>query len=394
MFIMKQINSLEFKKWLSNFLLIFAGIVVYAIVINAGAIFLALDRFVGYMSPFIAGAIIAYILNIPCSKIEKRLMLRKNKFIVKKARGISVLFTFLITIILIVVVMCMVIPQIVESTVDFVQAFPSYYSNAVDLITHLNNGGLGDLGLESSIEEMLIAALDGFQTKLINTFDFDFLWRSLLKVLNVSTYLINVTLAIISSVYLLLDPTSIKRFCLKVIYAFLPEKTSVVLVKYLRNTDIYFKRFLLCNTIDGIIVGIASVVGLSIINVKYSFALGVLEGVTNLIPYFGAIFGSLLVVIIVLLTVGPGKALIVGIFLFVLQQIDGQIIKPKLFGDSFNISPFVVIVSITLGGLYYGILGIVIAIPLVAIIKNIIEDILEYQIRKKKKKIVDNNASN
>ena len=377
----------EVNKWISQFLLIIAGIIGYVIIINYAVIGPWIGQLVGYLSPFLAGAVIAYLLDIPCSRFERALLKRRNRFVRAWARGLSIFFTLSICAMAIVFFIGMLIPQLAKSISEFIQNFPYYYANIVEFINAIESDGFAFLGLGDTIEFFLNSLLEGLaHTDLKNTLNLNFIWDSLRRVLTVSTYMINILIAIITSIYLLFDSKNIRQFFKKIFDAFAPEKSSKVISRYLKDANEYFKKFLYCNTLDGIMVGLISIVGFSISGVQYGVILGIFEGIANMIPYFGAIVGSVLVTIIVLIADGWSKALIVGVFLLVLQLIDGNVIKPKLYGDSFNISPFVVLLSITLGGSYYGVLGMIIAIPVVAIIRNIINDILEYRINKKKRK--------
>lgn len=367
----------EFKKWTKNLLLVLAGVVGYVIIVNYAMIGAWFSRLFKYLSPFFAGAIIAYILDIPTRIFEKSISKSKNKFIKKYAGSLSVICTLLIVLLLATVSIWLLIPQIKHSISNFVQNFPYYYENAINYINNFEY-----LGAEDAIKSFLNSLLESIsQPDLLG---FSFIWSSLRKVLTVSTYMLNAFITVTTAIYLMFDSKNIASFFGKIFYAFVPEKYSKVLSKYLKDANDYFKTFLYCNTVDGVIIGIVSTIGLAIIGAPYAVILGIVEGVTNMIPYFGAIIGSILVSIIVLITSGLNKALIVGLFLFILQMIDGHIIKPKLYGGSFNISPFLVILGITLGGIYWGIIGMIIAIPIIAIIRNIINDILEYRIKLKK----------
>ena len=357
-----------------------AGIVGYVVVINFGAINAWFGRLAGYLSPFFAGAIIAYLLDIPCFQIEKMLRKIKLDFFRKRARGISIILTLSICSLLMAIFVRMLIPQLTKSTADFIQNFPFYYENVLLFFGGLEDGALY-LGLENALSNITTSWFESLSQ--IDFLSFNFIWDSIRKVLGVSTYMVNIVLAIVTSIYLLFEKKNMLAFFKKVFYAFYPEKSRDIVARYFKDANDYVKKFMYCNTLDGVIVGVASVIGIAIVGVPYAVILGIIEGVTNMIPYFGAIAGSVLVSLIVLVTDGFTKALIVGIFLFVLQMIDGNVIKPKLYGGSFKVSPFVVILSITLGGIYYGVLGMILAIPVVAIIKNIINDILEYRIKQK-----------
>ena len=138
---------------------------------------------------------------------------------------------------------------------------------------------------------------------------------------------------------------------------------------------------------DAILVGILVSIAMSILGVKYSVLLGFMIGLFNLIPYFGAIVAVIIAVLITILTGGFGKALLMAIVVIILQQIDANIINPKIVGDSLEISQLLVIFAVTIGGAYFGILGMFLAVPVVAILKLIIDDFIDEKNSQKKKEI-------
>ena len=140
--------------------------------------------------------------------------------------------------------------------------------------------------------------------------------------------------------------------------------------------EIFFK-FLTSQIIDAMIVGILVAIGLSILNVKYAVLLGFIIGLFNLIPYFGAIIGVGISILITIFTGGITKAAIMAVTIIILQQIDANVINPKIIGDSLNISPLLVIFAVTIGGAYFGMLGMFLGVPVVTVIKMLLEEFIE-----------------
>ena len=129
--------------------------------------------------------------------------------------------------------------------------------------------------------------------------------------------------------------------------------------------------------LDGIVVGILTSIAMSILGVKYAVVLGIMIGLFNMIPYFGAIIAVIVATIITIITGGLTQAIWMIVIVTILQQIDANIINPKIVGESLKISPLLVIFAVTLGGAYFGILGMFLAVPIAAIIKVLIEDYIE-----------------
>ena len=157
--------------------------------------------------------------------------------------------------------------------------------------------------------------------------------------------------------------------------------------KYFIKGNTVFFKFLTSQVLDAILVGILVSIAMSILGVKYSVLLGFMIGLFNLIPYFGAIVAVIIAVLITILTGGFGKALLMAIVVIILQQIDANIINPKIVGDSLEISQLLVIFAVTIGGAYFGILGMFLAVPVVAILKLIIDDFIDEKNSQKKKEI-------
>ena len=148
-------------------------------------------------------------------------------------------------------------------------------------------------------------------------------------------------------------------------------------VRYFTNGNQIFFRFISSQVIDGFVVAVITCIAMSIIGVKYSLLLGVFIGISNLIPYFGAIVGVGVSIIITLLTGGWKQAIIMAIVVVVLQQIDANIINPRITGSRLQISPLLVIFAVTIGGAYFGVIGMFIAVPIATLIKLMVQDFIE-----------------
>ena len=155
--------------------------------------------------------------------------------------------------------------------------------------------------------------------------------------------------------------------------------------KYFARTNEIFCKFLASQFLDAIVVGILASIAMSIMNVKYAVLLGIFIGIFNMIPYFGAIIAVIISIIITILTGGLSRAIQMAIVVIILQQIDANIINPKIVGESLKMSPLLVIFSVTIGGAYFGILGMFLAVPIAAVLKLIICDFIDYNYKRKEK---------
>ena len=155
------------------------------------------------------------------------------------------------------------------------------------------------------------------------------------------------------------------------------RKTNRRLGSYFRKTNEIFYKFISSQVLDAVVVGTIISIALVMMKVKYGILLGLMIGLLNIIPYFGAIVGVIIAVIITIFTGGIGQALAMTIVVVILQQIDANIINPKIVGNSLKLSPILIIFAVTVGGAYFGILGMFLAVPVIAILKILILDYIE-----------------
>ena len=202
--------------------------------------------------------------------------------------------------------------------------------------------------------------------------------------LNFVNGIFDVFVMIIVSIYLLYSRKEIQGFFNKTITAFFNQDVSDIVSKYIEKTNYIFFRFVTTQILDGFIVAIIVSIALSIMRVKYAVALGFLIGISNLIPFFGAIIGVGVTGIVTLFTGGFSQALFSLVVITILQQLDANILNPILLGESLEVNKILIITSVIVGGAYFGPIGMFLAVPVVTIITVIINDILDEKLRNKK----------
>ena len=365
----------NFSKWVYWFLLAVAIILVYKFLDNFTAIGNAIGKFIGVISPFLAGTLMAYLLYIPASRIEKKLLKSKKKFLKKKARGLSVFITFTLTILLIILLVNVILPVVTESVVELINNFQNYWNTTINKLNELPE----DSFLKSEkVTEAIKEIGDNIQNidlkKYINP---EKITEYVKGVLGVASGIFDIFVTIIVSVYILLQRTQIVEFFKNLTMAIFGEKACNKISKYVHNSNHIFFKFISGQLIDGVVVGILVTIAMSIIGVKYSILLGFMIGLFNIIPYFGAIVAVGLSILITIITGGLSKAFWMALIVIILQQIDSNIINPKIIGDSLEISPLLVIIAVTVGGAYFGVLGMFLAVPVAAVFKIIINDWIE-----------------
>jgi len=206
-------------------------------------------------------------------------------------------------------------------------------------------------------------------------------------IIGFATTLFDIFVTVVVSIYLLAERSQILEFTRKLCGAIFNNTAYKTIGKYFRKSNEIFFKFVSSQMLDAIIVGILTSIAMSILGVKYAILLGFMIGLFNLIPYLGAIIAIVLAIIITIFTGGITQAIWMTIVVIILQQIDANIINPKIIGNSLEISPILIIFSVTVIGSYFGIMGMFLAVPIVAIIKLVINDFINY--RESKKEIIE-----
>lgn len=367
-------NKGKLTKWLYWFLFAVAVILVYKTLDNFSAIGAWIKNLIDVLMPFIVGLLIAYLLYIPCRKVESLYRkTKKLKFIQKRARGLSILTVYLIVIIILAIGINFLMPIIASSIIDLVSNIQGYYNTLMVNIENLPDDSILN-------NEMVLDIIQSIQNiDLKQYINIDKIAEYAKGVINVAGGIIDFFVAIIVSIYLLLQRREIMEFFKKLGRAMFKEKTYHNFGKYFDRTNNIFFNFLAGQFLDGIIIGIITSIAMSIIGVKYAVLLGFMIGIFNLIPYFGAIIAVAIAALITLLTGGLGQCLIMVIVVIILQQIDANIINPKILGNSLKISPLLVIFAVPVGGAYFGFWGMFLSVPIVAVIKLLLTDYIEYK---------------
>lgn len=382
------------------FILAVAVIITWHIVGSWGIIAGAVNYFWGIITPFLYGLILAYILNMPCSAIQNLLVKTGKPFIVNRSRGFAVLILFILVLGLTALTLNLIIPTIYNSIVLFINEFETYQQRLFTFINSINNWDFPDFFGEIYIDpDELMPALTGIFTSFVENFDGENVAAIATVVGNIFGSLFSTMfhgiLTIVSSIFLLFQRDIILQFVRRLTAAFTAEKTYAFILKYAGKLNFNFRMYIYTQTIDGIILGTLMTVVLAIAGSPFFLVLGLMLGIFNYIPYFGSIVGTAVALVVVAFTQGMGVALILLPIMFFIQQMDGNFIQPKLMGGSFKLSPLLIIVSVTIGGAYAGILGMLMAIPIVAVLKDILDSIMLDREKKKEahKRMINENES-
>ncbi len=374
-------NKKEWRKWLYWFSFAVAVIAVYKVISSVSSIFGVFGNFFQIIAPFFMALLLAYILYMPCKGIENALKTSKCNFLDKHSRGLSVFFTYLITFLTIFIIINFVIPNVVTSVKDLIANVPNYYNSALEYLENLDDDSLlAKLKINEYIKEL--QEID-ILTEAVKWIDLENINSYIQGIVGATKFVFDLFVTIVVSVYMLLERNDIKSFLVNLSGAIFSKKTNESISTYFRKTNSIFFSYISGQIIDAVVVGFIIGIALSIMKVKYGILLGFLVGLFNIIPYFGAIFAVTLTILITIFTGGIAKAIAVGIIIIILQQIDANIINPKILGTSLNLSPILVIFAVSVGGSYFGVLGMFLGVPAIAFIKLLLTNFIEYRNKKR-----------
>ena len=369
---MNEIKS-HGKKWLYWFLFAVAVIIVYKALDSFTDVMHALGTFFEVITPFLAGIFIAYLLYLPSRKLEQLIKKAKPKFISKRARGISVILVYLIVLLLIIILFTVIVPILFQSVVDLINNIPGYVQTVIDDYNNLPE----DSFWKSAIVNDTITNIQNLDIK--QYFQLDKILEYASGAISAVFSIVDIFIALIVSIYILIQRKQILDFLKRLAKAIFHKKTYNILGKYFDDSNTIFCKFITSQFLDAIVVGILVSIALTIMGVQYAPVLGFFIGLFNMIPYFGAIIATAIAAIITLITGGLSQAIWMLIVVIILQQIDANIINPKIVGKSLKMSPLLVIFAVTVGGAFFGVLGMFLAVPIMAIVKLIVEDYIDYK---------------
>jgi predicted PurR-regulated permease PerM len=366
-----------FLRGVTYFLVVAACILLYFLMLRFDKVSQTISGIVKIMEPVIYGFAIAYLLNPIVKRVDKYLVpvLNKTKF-KKKAksisRGIGVAAALLIFIGVIVIFFNLLIPRLYDSVYNLVKTVPSGLNRMMD---NLNNIKFDD----SVLGSMIKAAIKEGSTSLQKWLKTDLLGRSNEIVANLTSGVIsvikgfsNVLIGMIISIYMLFSKEHFSNQSKKIVYAlFKPERSNSIL-HFSTKTNEIFGGFIIGKIVDSIIIGILCFIIMSIFSMPYAILISVVVGVTNIIPFFGPFIGAIPSALLILI-VDWKMAIYFIIMILLLQQFDGNILGPKILGNSTGLSSFWVIVAILLGGGLFGFVGMIIGVPVFALIYYMIE---------------------
>ncbi len=375
---------------LTAFAVIAASICFYYLVFHGDRFSAQVDAFFKVISPVMYGIIFAYLMTPLVNGIERQLLIpifsRNGKSITVKQkkymRMLSVILTILLVGYLIYGFFSILIPNIMKSVKSISYQFPYYVQN-------LTNWSTKFLADNPDIEKMVINFLDTYSEEFTNYLNNSIVPQMETLVKHVSLSLISVfkvlwnfIIGVVISIYVLFSKENFAGQAKKLAFALFSTKTANQVIKDIRFTSDTFIGFIGGKIIDSIIIGFICFACTSILNMPYALLVSVIVGVTNIIPFFGPYLGAVPSAVLILM-VNPLKCVYFIIFILILQQVDGNLIGPKILGQSTGLSGFWVIFSITIFGGFMGVFGMIIGVPLFAVFYAFSRRITNHLLEKK-----------
>ncbi len=333
----------------------------------------------GMLSPFFIAFLIAYILN-PLIRNLDRMFTRlfKGRFTVLH-RVLSLLISYVLVLGFIALVLRFIIPQIGSSVMRLVEQAPDLYE---DLMVRVN------ALLQSRPEWNLGSAEQFINENLPNVFSYieNIMTDVVPMVYNIGksviNWVINLILAFIISCYLMWDKSKLLYAIKRILFAFVHENTAKKILEITRKSNEIFSGFIIGKAIDSLIIGILCFILMCILKLEYGVLISVIVGVTNMIPYFGPFIGAIPGALI-LLIISPQQALVFVIMIFLLQQFDGNILGPAILGESTGMSPLWIIFAITVGGYLFGVWGMFLGVPVIAVIAYLFKLLVDFLLNRR-----------
>ncbi len=382
------------KKYLywgmTAFCVIAAAILFYMALNYLPLLRAGIASLVGILSPFIWGLVICYLLSPLLDVMEKKLFSPLAARIYKKhkkkngkglARGLSVLMSEIVFLAVIAALVGLIIPQLFQSLETIVNTSPQYISNAIDWLTKL----LDDY---PAIEHYMTTTLSDVSQNLVSWLNTTVLTKfgSLISnvtsgVYGVARGLYNLVIGIIVSVYILNAKEKFAAGAKRILYSVFSVEAAQKILEGLDFTDKTFMGFINGKLLDSAIIGLICYIGCALLRMPYALLVSIIVGVTNVIPFFGPFIGAVPSTLIILL-VDPMKGLIFVLFVILLQQLDGNVIGPKILGSSTGITGFWVMFSIILGAGLFGFWGMLLGVPVFVVIYTLINRSVEKKLKR------------
>lgn len=350
------------------------GLLLYKLINNPSVFLSEIQGILRYITSLLGyiiwGFAIAYFLNPLMILIETKLKIR---------RAFSILIIYALFLGILGVLITFITPVVSNSIKQLANDIPNYMENTetriIEIIEKLKS--YDRYGVEIYIQNNL----ERFTSK-INEFanlPIDFL---LTRTISFTSNILKFIFGLIISVYILTDKEKILRAAKKLAYAFLDKRNAFNFISTVKKSNYIFSKYMFGKALDSLIIGVLCFILLTIFKIKFALLFSIIVGITNMIPYVGPFIGAVPALLITLF-ISPVQAIWVAIIILLLQQFDGWYLGPKIIGDQVGISPLLIIVAIIIGGAMFGIMGMFLGVPILAVIKTFIDEYIGKKLKEK-----------
>ena len=357
----------------------FAFLILY-IIVNASVFGGVFSAVMSVLTPIILGGALAYMLNPILKLFEFKVFKKlKNK---KLLRGLSLLLTYVVALLIVVAVLLLLIPQLIQSIMDFAGKFDYYIDTTINALNDfiakiMDNNGMNDVIRKESIFD----AISNLVSKSGDLFS-GIMGYIVEYGMGLIIGIKNAVLAVFISIYILSSKERLSAQTKKLTTAIFSPKGRRRFYRYVRLCDRTFGGFFVGKIIDSLIIGVITAIVLLIFRMPYVLLISAIICITNIIPVFGPIIGAIPSFFIIFI-VDPKKALLFLVLILLIQQLDGNVIGPKILGNSTNLSSLGVIISIIVMGEFFGVIGMIVGVPIFAVGVALIKEMIEHRLRKK-----------
>lgn len=362
---------------------VLGSLLIFKVVVDFDNVVSLIGNCISILSPFFIGAFIAFLLSPLVNWFRNTLFLKACKIqSVKTATYLAIACSYIIAFGIIIILVIYIAPQIYSSLNELTALIPGWYDNFVKFL----------VTFEASHEELSFIDYETINKTVSNILPqlvnyITNLMSNLLPALYSASValvkaFINLIIAIMVSVYMLSDHKTIFFNFKRLLYAILPKNVTDTTFEILHESSNIFGSFIIGKAIDSIIIGFICFFAMMIFRFPYAVLISVIVGITNMIPYFGPYIGGFIGGIIIII-VSPIKVIFFALLILVLQQFDGLYLGPKILGQSTGLKPLWVIFAITIGGSLFGIIGMFLGVPCVAVIAYILNRFINSKLRKK-----------
>lgn len=334
------------------------------------------------LAPFIYGGVIAYLLRPACNSFQRILSSRLPGKMKKAAPGLAVAFSILAGILIVYAVIIMIVPQLAVSIVTLWNSIPGSVQKFVAWLSEKFGENEELLKIFTDVYNAVYTTLDAWVKNTLMPQITNIVSGVGMSVWNLLKFIYNILIGLIVAVYLLYGRKRFARQSVLIVRSLLPGQWADRFLEEVNFVDRMFSGFIDGKLLDSAIIGVLCYIGCSILKIPNTLLISVIVGITNVIPFFGPFIGAVPSALLVLM-IDPLKALWFVIFILILQQVDGNIIGPKILGNRTGLSGFWVMFAIILFGSIWGVAGMVICVPLFAVIYDLVKKMVRRGLKKR-----------